>query len=502
VQLPQYVRIGLTQRHNEQARITVGSPSIEIGYSIGYSFIPAASLSAQASFAVVPTNGHFVRLSQTFGSFSAARDYAAIPNSVPVLIDRGMWAVYIVGLDEHSARNHADGSFISASTSRIALMDGDRVVPISENTSAMMHLRSTNGQTALGDRQYRGILEIGRFAGRNVTAVNIVNMEEYLFSVVPSEMPASWHIEALKAQATAARTYTVRRQHAHSAQGFSLCDTEHCQVYHGIGREHYRSTQAVNATRGRLILFNGEPIEAVYFSSSGGITANSEDVWVNPRPYLRAVADIHEITGRVWSRTFTLSQLTYLMNRQNVSIGQVQAVQTITRSGRVQELIFVGSSGSHRITHENIRWFFSPIGSLYSRNFFIEGTAQAQQAFTPGHPGPAAQLFVTNGFAVNESIPSVLRSVNAANALNSLPITASVVSASSTTQLNLTASPSAPLITADTTTATSTGYTITLHGRGWGHGVGMSQHGAHNMAQAGYTFEQILRWYYTGVEIR
>ncbi|MGM0501990.1 MAG: SpoIID/LytB domain-containing protein [Bacillota bacterium] len=139
------------------------------------------------------------------------------------------------------------------------------------------------------DMQYRGALEI-RAQGQGFNAINIVPLEAYLMSVVPSEMSASWPLEALKVQSVAARSYTLANLDKHSNKSYDLCSTVHCAAYRGIDWEHPRTNQAVQETAGEIMTYNSKPINAVYSANSGGHTENSEDVWNFEVPYLKGVS--------------------------------------------------------------------------------------------------------------------------------------------------------------------------------------------------------------------
>jgi SpoIID/LytB domain protein len=138
------------------------------------------------------------------------------------------------------------------------------------------------------DRQYRGEIEV--FADdEGLTLVNLVGLEEYLLSVVPSEMPAYWPMNALKAQAVAARSYVLANKERHSKDGFDLCSSNHCTVYKGISNEHDRTTVAVRETTNEILTYNDKPIVAVYTTNSGGFTENSNEIWGTEVPYLKSV---------------------------------------------------------------------------------------------------------------------------------------------------------------------------------------------------------------------
>ncbi|MCL2188545.1 MAG: SpoIID/LytB domain-containing protein [Defluviitaleaceae bacterium] len=340
------------------------------------------------------------------------------------------------------------------------------------------------GLVALGTSTYRGIIAL-RPANRLLTAINILCPEEYLWGVIPAEMSPSWHIQALMAQAVAARSYLISRalEAPHAAQAFHLCDTTCCQVFRGAGLEHENTTLAVNATRGTLIFHNNEVISAVYFSSSGGATANSEDVWVEARPYLRAVLDVNEHQPMEWTRTFTWAEINTLLATLNVNIGTPTGV-TVTGvglGGRVNSLTITGTNGQHTLTGDRIRTFFNPSagGMLQSNNFqILDGATQQQIA-----------VWVYDGVNVRSAPLSGLHTLNQ----NEIAVQIQEAYVFDGTALRRVQH------TAQTITG---GAGVTFVGRGWGHGVGMSQHGAEGMARLGFTYRQILMHYYMGVEIR
>lgn len=119
------------------------------------------------------------------------------------------------------------------------------------------------------DNSYRGDMEV-RITGNKLTVINSVSMEEYLYGVVPAEIPANSPVQALKAQAVAARTIAFRNVGRHKREGFDFCGSTHCQVYRGFSTETKRTNQAVDSTRGEIMLYNGKPIEAFYHSNCGG----------------------------------------------------------------------------------------------------------------------------------------------------------------------------------------------------------------------------------------
>jgi hypothetical protein len=137
-------------------------------------------------------------------------------------------------------------------------------------------------------RKYRGDIEVLGNSRGSMTVVNELPLEDYLLGVVPNELApdAFPELEALKAQAVAARTYIVRNLGQFEDENFDICATDFCQVYQGLDTEHPLSTQAVEETRGIIATYEGDPINALYSSTCGGRTENVENVFDEKLPYL------------------------------------------------------------------------------------------------------------------------------------------------------------------------------------------------------------------------
>jgi len=340
----------------------------------------------------------------------------------------------------------------------------------------------------MGNYVYRGVMEF-RLAGGRIQAINVINLEHYLYGVVPLEMTHTFHIEALRAQAVAARTYAMHSvgRSRHPGTGFSICDTTCCQAYMGVTREQATTTQAVRDTAGLMMFAPGgtAPLFTPYFSSSGGSTDNNENVWVDNLPHLRGVWDSYEANPRIWTRTYTWAQLTAAVNAEAgaPNIGTVTGLSiSRTHLGRVQELTFTGTAGSWTATRQQTMTVFRHADrSLYSRNFILIGGAT-----------PAANVHVRSGATTVERATTNLYVINS---------TGQVVRVTPTHVHN--GNTASQLVSGvQTVTSVTSPSGVTINGRGWGHGVGMSQQGALSMAQAGHDFRAILHHYYTGVEIR
>jgi len=159
-------------------------------------------------------------------------------------------------------------------------------------SSAPLTFASSDETTApvrLNDKPYRGKLEVFANPRGALTVVNVIGLEDYVRGVVPNELsPGGFPaIEALKAQAVAARTYAFRNRGQFASEGFDLLPTTRSQVYRGLTSEHPLASRAVDETRGVIATYNGEPINALYTSTCGGRTEDSENIFNEAVPYLR-----------------------------------------------------------------------------------------------------------------------------------------------------------------------------------------------------------------------
>lgn len=228
----------------------------------------------------------------------------------------------------------------------------------------ILTIRPEAAEFSLNGRRYRGSLEL-RHRGAGLTAVNIVPVDDYLLSVVPEEMPTDWPAEALKAQSVAARSFALKnRGRHHASEGYDLCTTTHCQLYKGIASEKTASTAAVRATSGEVLTYNGQPIEALFHTDSGGMTESSENVWGSYVPYLRAVKDKTTKT-MPWTKSMSAVDLEKKLAAKGHAIGRLRAIELSplavgraakdrTASGRVKAMTVTGTKGS--VTLSGTAW--------------------------------------------------------------------------------------------------------------------------------------------------
>ena len=325
------------------------------------------------------------------------------------------------------------------------------------------------------DKEYRGSFEL-RGDGAKITVINIVNTEEYLTSVLGKEMSASWPIEALKAQAVCARNYAITMVDGkHKGYGFDLCSTTDCQVYAGVSSEAESTIQAVYDTRAVNVKYEGEIVPLYYFSCDGGYTENSENVWMTALGYLKGKEDIYEnpeyATLYNWSKTMTKEEIENILISKNVYIGSLCDIRidSVSENNGVLKLTFVGSEGEHSVTKTGTRTFLS----LNSQAYTIEKN--------------------TDALIAREEVETVEQTVITSEGIVSVTNPQYAMTGEGLKEIAYTTN-----IVYDDIEAFDS---YTFIGHGWGHLVGMSQWGAYSMAKLGYTYEDILNFYFTDITI-
>lgn len=326
--------------------------------------------------------------------------------------------------------------------------------------------------TANGKR-YRGYLEIRRYSNSDLTLINVLDLEHYLYGVVPAEIEADAPLEAVKAQAVAARTFALKNLGKNSKWGFDLTNSTSDQVYKGYDGERAYSNQAVDETKGKKMLYNGTLASVFYFASSGGMTANIKDVWGSDIPYLVSVPDPYEseIASRaVWQKTLTAEEIKKILFISNVEIGDILSVsaEEYTSSGRVNVLRITGTKGSITYYGTDTRFVFD----LNSQKYTIQS---AGNVVVKAADGTMKTLALDGRTVVTANGPAILSAKNSKVAV--------VGSGNYMYKVDMSSN------------------SYVFNGRGWGHGVGMSQEGAKGFARNGYTYDQILMHYFTGITV-
>ncbi len=218
----------------------------------------------------------------------------------------------------------------------------------------------------VGQKRYSGILNL-LVLDSEILVINILGIEKYLSSVVGSEMPAKWPLEALKAQAIASRTYALKQK---GNPIYDIDSTQQNQVYNGLESRTYKTARAVRSTRSLVLTYKNKLINALFHSSSGGMTENSQDVWKNEYPYLSSVKDFDRNNPKLkWKKKFSSSELQELFPETG-GIKKIE-ILNLTNTGRVKNLKIFGKYGSDQISGVDIRKRMN-LNSTFMRFKFIE----------------------------------------------------------------------------------------------------------------------------------
>lgn len=372
-----------------------------------------------------------------------------------------------------------------------------RVYIIPVNSTGRITLTSI--ERACGQPSYRGKFEISKVDGRLIV-VNEVLLEEYLYDVVPSEMPQNYGIEALKTQAVCARSYAYNQilYNGYAQYGAHVDDSVSYQVYHNI-EANEEATRAVKETCGEVVVYDDQVIDAYYYSTSCGVTTDA-GIWdsAEEKPYItshtvnenREYLDLtteeafsafikdksypaydDDVQWYRWSTRVSLEQLKknidnnmmsrYQANPNNIltrneegeyesvpidTVGTVKSINITKRGegGVATEMIIKGSKNTVKVlTEYNIRLFLAPVNTNLKRNdgTYVDSLSMLPSAYTTALP------------VVDEEDKETVIAYE-------------------------------------------------MSGGGYGHGAGMSQNGAKTMASQGKTYEEILKFFYEGIELK
>jgi stage II sporulation protein D len=323
---------------------------------------------------------------------------------------------------------------------RVSGMKGNKYYKdyrVTQSSSFPFRLEPRDGKVNINGRDYRGSLEI-RKIDANLWVINVVDIEEYLRGVVPCEIGGvpEKQIEAAKAQAVAARTYAQAHIGQHQDLGFDLYATVQDQVYRGVTCEREITNRAIESTKGEVLLYRNQPIEAKYHSTCGGRTADFSDIWSGKAPpYLRSVSCRYcsNSPHYEWKKELTkkefFAHLRKRLRKINMNIARDELIHSFRlkrnkRSKRVTHFVLVTNKKEYTIPTYRLRTLF-------------------------GQPGDPGGLLKSSYVFVKTKSDKVV-----------------------------------------------------IEGKGFGHGVGMCQFGALEMASRGKNYRQILYHYYRGTRIR
>ena len=338
-------------------------------------------------------------------------------------------------------------------------------------------------QTWFKGYKYYGGFEYNRVSGNNMNVINVVGLTDYVKGVVPYEVSVSWPVEALKAQALCAKCYTIKSLGKHGSKGFDLCNTTDCQMYCGTNKATDISDAAVEETEGLFVLYDGEICTTYYHASSGGYTEDAGNIWGKDIPYLKAVEDTYLESLRPFSCTLELEDISWILQAKGYIDCDVEDMYVSKYSdvGNVLALTVELENGTSKT--------FTGDRARTALNSATKGVTIGSHRYTI-NGGSSEETVNINGtqVALND-----LYAQGDGKKAKSIDIEDGLVALTANGIQEITITEPAKQENEDGV------YVIT--GTGSGHNIGLSQEGAKSMANAGFTFEEIIEFYFTDAEV-
>lgn len=397
-----------------------------------------------------------------------------------------------------------DGKMIVKSNSQTILESNKRIIIIPKYDNEAIKINSI---VRGSNETYSGNLEVSLYLGK-MLVVNDINLEKYLYKVVPSEMPASYNAEALKAQAVAARTYAYRDilNRSFEKYGYTVDDSVQSQVYNN-GNQQTASTAAVNQTKGLIMMHDGELVNAFYYSTSAGITASAHEVWIgdsNPTPsvtpYLIGQNHTKDSNGNIINfdytneanmlnffktRNVSTPDSTVGFHRWKASFTKAQLTTTISKNLTLR----YAATPNLVLTKSGDNYVSLPI----STNI---GSVENVYVGKRGTSGVVIELII-------ETTTNTYKLINQYNIRFTLrPGDAGTSNyTSNATAADYSKTNSNSILFSGFFAIEEVNGTFTFFGGGNGHGVGMSQNGANSLGKSGMKYDEILSSYYSQIDL-
>lgn len=513
--IPEYIKVAIRSGSNAVSTVFLSTDhEFVFGYRYNkdfvrlYDFDNMNKLYVRKDSYYIHTNGYFyeynfvnskdennrditgpihIQIGGSFKSKSEAKklmDHISALGLKPYLALEESWRIWIGAyttydnaekeFDELRAIISEDLTVISKDSSRVQITDEEGKIILIYNPSYGDYYFEPreNDFITIDNKLFRGSIMLKNALNGNLTIINRLSIDQYLYGVLPKEMTHTYPIEALKAQAIAARTYAIANINKHKNEGFHLCASTHCQAYGGYTYEETNTNLAVDATSRKILIYNGLPISTFYHHHSGGHTESSENIWGERVDYLRGVEDNFG-ENYLWNASFTANDLSQLLISNGYNIGQIKDVyiDAYSEYGSVLKLVIQGTEGIAVLEKNNIRKVLGyntikslkfSLGNDNSISIINANTRKSVPELTGLHvidnESQISKITNNNSYIFNGKKIGVYQPITKNNAYEFI-------------------------------------------GTGYGHSIGMSQSGAKAMAAQGYSYEEILYHYYTNVTL-
>ena len=480
------IRVGLKSTYFDKKIITIYNTEIKMGYCINDSYKSDIVLKSVGGFSFEPDRSDYYTDNIIYGTYkSAVSKTKEYDTAYVCYAGRNIWMVYI------PAKSVSDtGSLIKVTSNDIvSITFGQKKMLIDGNVSGGYPQFAYTGDDksiSLGSKKYRGRIEIGRYGNDTIRAINIVNIESYLMGVVSCEMNTSWHYEAQRAPAVAARSYCLANTgfaaDSYLKKGYVIVDTDESQVYGGVNKETDISRYAVKSTLKQILKSNGKTVPAYFFSTSGGATEFSSDIWGGNSSVFIGVFDEYETNPerKPWVVKTTFSELEQKLKDKGYKVSGIKEIypEILSDSGRVSSIKVKYNGGSITVKGSEIKSMYG----MHSTKFKI--------------------------ITADRSDDTVyIRTVDDAEQDSTRVQTSDIYVISGTGQVTLLEDNTDQMVVISSDNMTNFpvdqpgSNEIWFLGMGWGHGIGMSQSGAYGLALKGYKYDEILKYYYKNTEL-
>ena len=475
------IRVGLKALYSGKSIITIYNTEIKMGYCLNDSYKADIILKSAGGFSFEPDRSAYYTNADSFASYTDA--YNVLKNSgkkgIVCYAGRSKWMVYLKNMEDDKAYAKVSSSHV------IKLTFGRQTLLIDGSISGAYPQFAPSGKEtrlSLGSRSYRGRIEIGRYGSEAITAVNIVNIESYLLSVVSCEISSTWHSEVQKAQAIAARSYCLAytgfSADSNINKGYEIVDTDESQVYAGAEKETDSSRYAVKTTLKKVLKSGGKVLPAYYFSTSGGATEFSSDIWGGNNSSFIGVFDEYETNPEraPWTIKTTFTELEQKLNNKGYKVSNITEIypELLSDSGRVSSVKIRHDGGTLSLKGSIIKSLYNMASTKYK---IITADSEDFEVYVKSRDDmedvSAGELSIISGTG---QISEAKKETDQLVVISSDNMTNFPVSRPGAND-------------------------IWFLGMGSGHGIGMSQSGAYGMAMKGYKFDEILKYYYNDIEI-
>lgn len=400
----------------------------------------------------------------------------------------------------------------------------EKILEIADNSS--LYIKSAADDeymTIKGSNSYGGIFKFTRNADNSMKLVNIIKLEEYVLGVLPNEISSYYPAETKKAFAVTVRSYTLSSLTRHSSKDFNLCNTTCCQVYRGRKGVNDGFIAAVNGSRGMVMSYNKKIVQAYYSAITGGTTSGVYETWGSNFDYLKAIATPWEkyegASNGIWTVEYTPDELYKRLTSRGYdlsgSIADVDIEQLAENSTYVYKLKVTDTTGK-TVTITRTDKIRTALG-LKSANFVcgragetVDRVNYIIQDTVAGNS--EVSVMTADGLKTTDQLETIIVAANdgthTVNTNETINVHASYgefavdISGRAEWASELDKMLNAPTVPVkESITLSGTDGSFVFYGRGWGHGVGMSQTGARDLGNLGADYMTILTTYFPGISV-